>query len=143
MSSQPVLPTRPSQRLLRHPAEVPFFVVMVVVNVLIVAAILEAAWVLPFLPESLKQTQPVAEVAPVHGPAPRTAVRHRAVPGRHPRSRGVCRERSRWHDGCRDMTHATHASEEGGAMTGPRPGRRIGLRAPPLFPDLARPGAGR
>jgi Zn-dependent protease with chaperone function len=38
---------------LRHPAEVPFFVFMVVLNVLIIALILQAAVVLPFLPDRL------------------------------------------------------------------------------------------
>jgi hypothetical protein len=37
-------------------AEVPFFVFMVVLNVLIIVAILRAAVVLPFLPEELKGT---------------------------------------------------------------------------------------
>ena len=41
---------------LRHRAEVPFFVFMVVLNVLIIVAILRAAVVLPFLPEELKDT---------------------------------------------------------------------------------------
>jgi Zn-dependent protease with chaperone function len=36
---------------LRHPAEVPFFIFMVVLNVIIVVLILQAAAVLPFLPE--------------------------------------------------------------------------------------------
>ncbi|GAA4906917.1 Zn-dependent protease with chaperone function [Actinomycetospora succinea] len=44
---------------LRHPAEVPFFVVMVVLNVAIVLVIVRAAIVVPFLPESL-QTSPEA-----------------------------------------------------------------------------------
>ncbi|MFC5136734.1 M48 family metallopeptidase [Actinomycetospora rhizophila] len=44
---------------LRHPAEVPFFVVMVVLNVAIVLAVVRAAIVVPFLPESL-QTSPGA-----------------------------------------------------------------------------------
>jgi len=46
----------PPARQLRHPAEVPFFVVMVVLNVAIVVAILQAAIVLPFLPEPLRST---------------------------------------------------------------------------------------
>ena len=41
---------------LRHRAEVPFFVFMVVLNVLLIVAILRAAVVLPFLPEELKGT---------------------------------------------------------------------------------------
>jgi hypothetical protein len=44
---------------LRHPAEVPFFTFMIVLNVLIILAILRAAVALPFLPEHLKDT-PVA-----------------------------------------------------------------------------------
>lgn len=44
---------------LRHPAEVPFFTFMVVLNVLIILAILQAAVMLPFLPEQWKDT-PVA-----------------------------------------------------------------------------------
>lgn len=45
---------------LRHPAEVPFFVVMVVLNVAIVVAIVRAAIVVPFLPEDL-QSSPGAD----------------------------------------------------------------------------------
>jgi Zn-dependent protease with chaperone function len=45
---------RPVPRRLRHPAEVPFFVVMVVLNLAIVLAIVRAAIVVPFLPESLQ-----------------------------------------------------------------------------------------
>lgn len=56
MSSPQVHTAPPPARLLRHPAEVPFFIVMVVLNVLIVAAILQAAVVLPFLPEELRGT---------------------------------------------------------------------------------------
>jgi Zn-dependent protease with chaperone function len=41
---------------LRHPAEVPFFIFMVVLNALIVVAILRFAAVLPFLPERLQNT---------------------------------------------------------------------------------------
>ncbi|QJY49200.1 M48 family metallopeptidase [Pseudonocardia broussonetiae] len=41
---------------LRHPAEVPFFLFMVVLNVVIVVAILQAAIFLPFLPESLRES---------------------------------------------------------------------------------------
>jgi Zn-dependent protease with chaperone function len=47
---------RRSRPRLRHPAEVPFFIFMVVLNVIIVAAILDAAWVLPVLPDRLKDT---------------------------------------------------------------------------------------
>ena len=43
-----------ASRQLRHPAELPFFIFMVVLNVIIVVAILRAAVVLPFLPEPLK-----------------------------------------------------------------------------------------
>jgi Zn-dependent protease with chaperone function len=45
----------PSIRL-RHPAELPFFVFMVVLNVLIIALIVRAAVVLPFLPERLQDS---------------------------------------------------------------------------------------
>jgi hypothetical protein len=47
---------RRSRPRLRHPAEVPFFIFMVVLNVLIIAAILDAAAVLPFLPDRLEDT---------------------------------------------------------------------------------------
>jgi Zn-dependent protease with chaperone function len=56
VSSTSVPAKPPSPRRLRHPAEVPLFVIMVVLNVLIVAAILEAAAVLPFLPARLKDS---------------------------------------------------------------------------------------
>jgi Zn-dependent protease with chaperone function len=56
MSSESVRTNRRSRPRLRHPAEVPFFIFMVVLNVIIVAAILDAAWVLPFLPDRLKDT---------------------------------------------------------------------------------------
>jgi Zn-dependent protease with chaperone function len=46
----------PAPRQLRHPAEVPFFTFMVVLNVVIVVVILRAAVVLPFLPEELRST---------------------------------------------------------------------------------------
>jgi Peptidase family M48 len=55
MSSESVR-TRPSPRRLRHPGEVPFSIFMVVLSVIIIAAILDAAWVLPFLPDRLKDT---------------------------------------------------------------------------------------
>jgi hypothetical protein len=48
MSSEPVRTNRRSRPRLRHPAEVPLFIFMVVLNLIIVAAILEAAAVLPF-----------------------------------------------------------------------------------------------
>jgi hypothetical protein len=41
---------------LRHPAEVPLFVFMVILNVAIIVAIIDLAVVLPFLPEPLKQS---------------------------------------------------------------------------------------
>jgi Zn-dependent protease with chaperone function len=41
---------------LRHPAELPFFIFMVVLNVLIIVLILQAAAVLPFLPERYDDT---------------------------------------------------------------------------------------
>jgi Zn-dependent protease with chaperone function len=56
MSSESVRTNRRSRPRLRHPAEVPFFIFMVVLNVIIVAAILDAAWVLPVLPDRLKDT---------------------------------------------------------------------------------------
>lgn len=46
----------PAGGRLRHPAEVPFFVFMVVLNVIIIALILQAAVTLPFLPERLHDT---------------------------------------------------------------------------------------
>ncbi|GAB1642201.1 M48 family metallopeptidase [Krasilnikovia sp. MM14-A1259] len=45
----------PSSRL-RHPAEVPFFIFMVILNVLIVVFIVRAAVVLPYLPERFHDT---------------------------------------------------------------------------------------
>jgi hypothetical protein len=56
MSSPQPRNAPPPTRFLRHPVEVPFFIVMVVLNVLIVAAILQAAVVLPFLPAELHGT---------------------------------------------------------------------------------------
>ena len=41
---------------LRHPAEVPFFVFMVVLNVIIIVAIVRAAMVLPFVPQHLQDS---------------------------------------------------------------------------------------
>ncbi|BFU43226.1 M48 family metallopeptidase [Krasilnikovia sp. MM14-A1004] len=41
---------------LRHPAELPFFTFMVILNVIIVVAIVRAAVVLPYLPEKLHDT---------------------------------------------------------------------------------------
>jgi Zn-dependent protease with chaperone function len=43
-----------SSRRLRHPAELPFFIFMVVLNVLIIGLIIQAAVLLPFLPERLQ-----------------------------------------------------------------------------------------
>ena len=45
-----------NERRLRHPVEVPFFVLMVVLNVLIIAAIISAASTLVVLPESARDT---------------------------------------------------------------------------------------
>jgi Zn-dependent protease with chaperone function len=56
MSSESVGTKRRPRPRLRHSAEVPLFVFMVVLNVIIVAAILDAAWVLPFLPDRLKDS---------------------------------------------------------------------------------------
>ncbi len=55
MPSQPVR-AAPPPRMLRHPAEVAFFVVMVALNVVAIAAILLAAVVLPFVPQELRDT---------------------------------------------------------------------------------------
>jgi hypothetical protein len=41
---------------LRHPAEVPFYIFMVVLNVLIIATIIEFAVALPFLPERIQES---------------------------------------------------------------------------------------
>jgi Zn-dependent protease with chaperone function len=56
MSSASVGTKRRSRPRLRHPAEVPFFIFMVVLNILIIAAVLNAARVLPFLPERLEDS---------------------------------------------------------------------------------------
>ena len=56
MSSHHTQAKPPSRPSLRHPAEVPFFVFMVILNVAIIAAIIGAAVFLPFLPESVKQS---------------------------------------------------------------------------------------
>jgi Zn-dependent protease with chaperone function len=56
MSSESRRANRRSRPRLRHPTEVPFFIIMVVLNVLIIAVILNAAAVLPFLPERLQDT---------------------------------------------------------------------------------------
>jgi Zn-dependent protease with chaperone function len=41
---------------LRHPAEVPFYIFMVVLNVLIIATIIEFAVALPFMPERIQES---------------------------------------------------------------------------------------
>jgi Zn-dependent protease with chaperone function len=51
MSSEPQR-TTPTSRSLRHPAEFPFFIFMVALNIIIVVAIVQAAWVLWFLPDN-------------------------------------------------------------------------------------------
>jgi len=56
MSSQRTQARRPGHSSLRHPAEVPFFVFMVILNVAIMVAIIDVALFLPFLPEQLKQS---------------------------------------------------------------------------------------
>ena len=56
MSSASPMAHRPSTRRLRHPAEIPFFVLMVVLNIAIIAFILRAAVVVPFLPEQLQDS---------------------------------------------------------------------------------------
>jgi len=56
MSSASPMAHRPSTRRLRHPAEVPFFVFMVVLNIVIIVFILRAAVVVPFLPERLQDS---------------------------------------------------------------------------------------
>ncbi|MEV4351528.1 M48 family metallopeptidase [Actinoplanes sp. NPDC049596] len=45
----------PNPRL-RHPAEIPMFVFMVVLNVIIIWAILQAAFTLPFLPDRIRES---------------------------------------------------------------------------------------
>ena len=56
MSSASPMAHRPSTRRLRHPAEIPFFVLMVVLNIAIIAFILRATVVVPFLPEGLQDS---------------------------------------------------------------------------------------
>jgi len=56
MSSHRTQAKPKSPPALRHPAEVPLFVFMVILNVAIIVAIIDIAVVLPFLPESLKQS---------------------------------------------------------------------------------------
>jgi Zn-dependent protease with chaperone function len=48
-------PATPATQL-RHPAELPFFIFMVVLNVLIIGFIVQAALMLPFLPERFQDT---------------------------------------------------------------------------------------
>ena len=45
----------PHQRL-RHPAEIPFFAFMVILNILVIAVILRATIIVPFLPEPLQHS---------------------------------------------------------------------------------------
>ena len=45
-----------TNRVLRHPAELPFFIFMVIVNVLIIVAIVQAAVVLPYLPQAVRES---------------------------------------------------------------------------------------
>jgi Zn-dependent protease with chaperone function len=52
--SAPSRAERVPARHLRHPAEMPFYVFMVLLNVVIIAAIIRFALVLPFLPERLQ-----------------------------------------------------------------------------------------
>jgi Zn-dependent protease with chaperone function len=47
---------QPSSHRLRHPAEVPYFIFMVVLNVIIIVLIVRAAVVVPFLPERLQDS---------------------------------------------------------------------------------------
>ena len=54
MSSASPMAHLPSTRRLRHPAEIPFFVLMVVLNIATIAFILRAAVVVPFLPEDCR-----------------------------------------------------------------------------------------
>jgi Zn-dependent protease with chaperone function len=56
MSSASPVAHRPSTRQIRHPAEIPFFVLMVVLNIAIIVFILRAAVVVPFLPEGLQDS---------------------------------------------------------------------------------------
>src|ERR1044072_3887859 len=56
MSSASPMAHQPSVRRLRHPAEIPVFVLMVVLNIAIIAFIIRAAIVVPFLPERLQDS---------------------------------------------------------------------------------------
>jgi hypothetical protein len=53
MSSASPMAERPSARPLRHPAEIPLFVFMVVLKIASIAFILRAVVIVPFLPEQL------------------------------------------------------------------------------------------
>ena len=55
MSTSPRAGAAPRSRL-RHPAEVPFFIFMVVLNLLIIGLIVQAAITLPFLPERIQES---------------------------------------------------------------------------------------
>ena len=55
MSTSPRQGAVPRRRL-RHPAELPFFVFMVALNVLIIVLIVQAAITLPLLPERLQDS---------------------------------------------------------------------------------------
>lgn len=55
MSTSPRQHAAPA-RPMRHPAELPFFIFMVVLNVLIIGLIVQAAIVLPFLPERFQDS---------------------------------------------------------------------------------------
>ncbi|MEU8816604.1 M48 family metallopeptidase [Actinoplanes sp. NPDC048796] len=46
----------PTTQRLRHPAEIPMFIFMVVLNVIIIWAILQAAITLPFLPDRIRES---------------------------------------------------------------------------------------
>ena len=56
MSSASPAAHQPPARRLRHPAEIPVFVLMVVLNIVIIAFIIRAAVVVPFLPERLQDS---------------------------------------------------------------------------------------
>ncbi|GAA4881141.1 M48 family metallopeptidase [Actinomycetospora straminea] len=56
MTAIPTVPPHRVPRTLRHPAEVPFFVVMVALNLAVVVAIVRAAIAVPFLPDSLQDS---------------------------------------------------------------------------------------
>jgi len=60
--ARPTAADRVPARHLRHPAEVPFCVFMVVLNVAIIAAIIRFALVLPFLPTRLQESPGVLAV---------------------------------------------------------------------------------